>query len=228
MNGRVYIPVEVVGLTRGASGIAAGGSHTCALSGAAGNVKCWGMNWSGELGDGTTTSRSVPVDVAGLTSRVIAVAAGGQHTCALTAGGSLKCWGNNSKGQLGDGTTTKRTTPVNVMTLTSGVIAVAVGEDHTCALTAGRGLKCWGNNSKGQLGDGTTTNRLAPVDVVTLGSGVSLIAAGYLHTCALTIAGGAKCWGDNTAGQLGDGTGKPSRLPVTVVLPTNGLQEIKD
>jgi alpha-tubulin suppressor-like RCC1 family protein len=197
-------PVDVSGLGSGVRAIAAGGSHTCALT-AGGGVKCWGQNSSGQLGDGTTTSRTTPVDVSGLRSGVVAIAAGDLHTCALTVGGDVKCWGRNSSGQLGDGTTTSRTTPVDVSELGSGVVAIAAGGFHTCALTTDGGVKCWGYNGLGQLGDGTTTSRNMPVDVVRLGSGVRAIGAGGYHTCVLTASGGIKCWGDNTYGQLGIG-----------------------
>jgi alpha-tubulin suppressor-like RCC1 family protein len=215
-------PVDIVGLASGVVAVAAGGWHTCALT-SSGGARCWGANYYGQLGDGTTIDSTTPVDVSGLASGVVAVAAGGDHTCAVTNSGGVKCWGWNYSGQLGDGTTTDSTTPVDVSGLESGVVAVAVGDYHTCAVTSSGGVKCWGANGQGQLGDGTTTDRLTPVDVVGLAGGAVAVAAGSWHTCALTSSGGARCWGDNYYGQLGDGTTIHRTTPVDVSRLASGV-----
>ena len=106
-----------------------------------------------------------------MTSGVVDIAAGMTHTCALTTGGGVKCWGRNTNGALGDGTTTDRSTPVDVSGLASGVSAIAAGTEHTCAVTTGGGIECWGRNDGGQLGDGTTTGSTVPVGVVGFGGG---------------------------------------------------------
>lgn len=211
------VPVDVAGLSSGVSAITAGGGgggHACALTDT-GSVSCWGYNASGQLGDGSTANRLSPVPVSGLADAT-AVSAGGTHTCAMTSTGGLKCWGRNVWGTLGNGTTVDSTTPVDVSGLTSDVVAVAGGSDHTCALTSGGGVKCWGYNGAGQLGNNTTTQNSVPVDVSGLASGVQAISAGLLHSCALLTDGTAKCWGWNFHGQLGDGTTVTRLTPVTV------------
>lgn len=181
-------------------------------------VKCWGANFSGALGEGTTTGSLVPVDVLGLVSGVSAISTTGpDNTCALTSGGGVKCWGANGFGQLGDGTTTDSLTPVDVSGLTNGVIAIGAGDSHACALTSGGGVTCWGANEAGQLGYGKPTDFGFPeaIGVEGLSTGVTAIAAGGAHTCALT-GGGVKCWGSNSYGELGNGTTTGSSVPVDV------------
>jgi alpha-tubulin suppressor-like RCC1 family protein len=187
-----------------ATAIAAGFGHSCALT-RAGSVECWGWNRDGQLGDGTTSDRLTPVDVSGLRSGVTAIAAGGTHTCALMGTGGVKCWGNNEAGQLGDGTTSDRSTPVDVSGLSGGVTAIAAGGADSCALVSSGAVKCWGWNGYGQLGDGTTSGRLTPVDVAGLGGRATAIAAGGNDSCALMSTGRVKCWGWDYYGQLGDG-----------------------
>lgn len=207
------------------SAIDLGEYRTCALT-SGGGVKCWGSNWNGELGIGTYTYRFVPTDVRGLTSGVSAISVGGYHTCALKLTGGIKCWGYNGKGQLGDGTTSERTIPVGVSGMSSGVQAIAAGEYHTCALTLGGAVMCWGANAYGQLGDGTTEDRLTPTGVIGLSSGVIAISAGGYNTCALTSTGGIKCWGENASGQLGDDTTDQRLTPTDVFGLTSGMQSV--
>ncbi len=196
--------------------ITSGGEQACGLT-STGGVKCWGGNFSGQLGNGTNFDSYIPLDVTGLTSGVSAITAGYTHTCALVSGG-IKCWGSNSSGQLGDGTNTDNNLPVDVSGLTSGVSAITAGKSHTCALTTSGGVKCWGSNSFGQLGNATNIDSSIPMDVSGLTSGVSAISAGGYHTCALTTTNGVKCWGGNSLGQLGQGNDSftDSNIPVDV------------
>ena len=168
------------------------------------------------------SSTTVQASDAPSAGSVVAAAAGETHTCLLTGDGAVWCWGANSYGQLGDGTRTSRRVPVPVIGLTSGIKAIAVGGHHTCALTAGGDVLCWGRNNYGQLGDGTIYLRTQPVPVRNLAQASSL-AAGYAHTCAGRDDGTAACWGSNTSGQLGDNTTISRRTPVLV----NGLTQVR-
>jgi Regulator of Chromosome Condensation (RCC1) repeat protein len=174
--------------------IDAGYAHTCAIT-SRGGVKCWGANSHGQLGNDTRRLSRVPVDVIGLERGVKAISAGGSHTCAVTSTGRAKCWGRNLTGQLGNGSTKSSRTPVDVVGLASGIKAIATGDFHSCALTSRGGMKCWGANNEGQLGNGSRTERHTPVDVIGLQSGVSTIAAGVQRSCAVTSAGAAMCLG---------------------------------
>ena len=143
-----------------------------------------------------------------------ALAAGGSHTCALTTGGQVKCWGYGSDGRLGNGSTSNQFTPVSVANL-SGATALAAGGSHTCAVTRGGQVKCWGYSGHGQLGNGSTSSKTTPVSVSNL-SGVTALTAGYYHTCALTTNGQVKCWGYGGYGQLGNGSTSNQYTPVSV------------
>ena len=207
-------PVTVSGLSSGVSAITTGSDHSCAVL-FSGAVKCWGLNSSSQLGNDTTTASSTPVDVSGLSTGVRAVSAGSQHTCVLLRTGAVKCWG--AAGRTGDGSNTLRSTPVDVSGLSSGVIQIAAGHIHTCALLSTGAVRCWGSNSRGGLGDGTGNDRLSPVNVSGLSSGVIAISAGELHTCALLSTGAAKCWGWNDFGGIGIGTTGDRNTPQDVV-----------
>jgi alpha-tubulin suppressor-like RCC1 family protein len=193
-----------------AQAIAAGDNFTCVVT-TTGGVRCWGA-------DAAPTGRTdcmcldeccgTPSTSDALTGvRSMSTLPGqGQdgHVCALTATGGVRCWGYNTYGQLGDGTTTGRGTPPDTDVL-ADVQAIAVGGAFTCALTTAGGVRCWGNNWAGQLGDGTHTHRSTPPDTDVL-AGVQAITAGAAHICALMNSGGVRCWGHNYRGQLGDGT----------------------
>lgn len=205
--------------------VSVGGQHTCATTNA-GAVRCWGANAFGQLGDNTQTQSTVPVDVGGLASGVASIAAGLDFTCALTTAGGVKCWGHNNLGQLGDTTDVDRATPVDVSGLTSGIVAISAGHFHACALTNVGAVKCWGANSAGQLGDNSGLDQLAPVDVTNLSGGVASISAGSEHTCAVTTAGGALCWGSNAKGSIGDGTNTDRPIPTNVSGLTSGVSAV--
>jgi alpha-tubulin suppressor-like RCC1 family protein len=164
------------------------------------------------------------------------IAAGATHTCALTTFGGVKCWGDGNVGRLGNGATSDQSTPVDVLatgggTALSGVTQIAAGVSHTCALTTSGGVTCWGLGGGGQLGNGATPGtQSTPVDVVATGqgqggialSGVTQIAAGGAHTCALTTSGGVKCWGLGSSGQLGNSATPATQTTPVDVVATGG------
>ena len=219
------VPVDVSGLGSVVSATVVGGLQACVVM-SGGGVRCWGGNEFGQLGDGTTITRTVPGDVKGLDGHVVAVAAGRYHVCALTSRGGVKCWGRNDSGQVGDGTTISRALPVDVVGLASGVRAITAGGYHTCAVLDGGGVKCWGDNDYGQLGDGTQVDKVTPANVTGLSAGVAAVVGGDRHTCAVTSLGGAKCWGANEAGQVGDGTTVDKLTPVDVSGLTSGVRQM--
>lgn len=204
--------------------VAVGDNHTVAL-GTDGSVWAWGDNGNGQLGNGTTDPNTTPIqiipppqDPSGVT--VTAVAAGGNHTVVLKSDGSVWAWGDNTYGQIGDGTTNQINSPKQVIAPpsdTSGLkaTAVAAGHDHTVALKSDNTVHAWGYNKKGQLGDGTTNNNKSPIQVSSL-TGVLAIAAGFDHTIALRNDNTVWAWGNNSDGQLGNGTKTNNSSPVQV------------
>jgi len=148
------------------------------------------------------------------------ISTGHSHTCAILDDGSVNCWGDNTYGQLGDGTTTDRSTPTQTSSLGTDRAAVAItaGGLHTCAILADGSVSCWGANSQGQLGDGTTTDRNTPTQTSSLGTNKTAVAinTGYEHTCVILDDGSVSCWGDNYYGQLGDETNTDRNTPIQI------------
>lgn len=171
--------------------LALGAVHDCVVQ-ADGQVRCWGLNFYGRIGDGTKIDRPAPTLVRGL-SDAIDVAAGRLHTCALRRGGAVACWGTGFAGRLGDGAEEERSSPVTVSKLHDAV-ALAVGHEYGCALRRGGTVVCWGDNGDGVLGDGTRGSRSEPVAVQGV-AGATAIAAGEHSACAVLKDGAVQCWG---------------------------------
>ena len=145
-----------------------------------------------------------------------ALATGHDHNCALTTAGGVECWGAGAFGQLGNGNKLNSSVPVAVNGLSSGVVQVTTGQTHSCALLSTGSVKCWGYNSHGQLGDGTTVANVNPVTVVGV-SGAIALGSGNGHNCVVNSTGTVACWGTNTHGQLGDGSGTHRTVAVPVL-----------
>jgi alpha-tubulin suppressor-like RCC1 family protein len=272
-----YTPSQVMvgGSPLSVSSVAAGERHTCAVD-TAGNLWCWGNNWFGQVGDGTTSNRNSPVQIAYgfsyvsagwrhtcavkqdgslwcwgrnmegqigdgnnpgsddcsiwdfgndcnkyptyITFDVTLVSVGARHTCATKQNGSLWCWGDNNWGQLGNGTRVRKTTPYPVIT-PAGALSISVGRSHSCAIKTDGSLWCWGNNSSGQLGNGESVwdSSYLPSQVSPpMLSDVSFVSLGGGHSCAIKIDGSLWCWGNNWSGQVGDGTTQQRVYPVLV------------
>jgi alpha-tubulin suppressor-like RCC1 family protein len=207
-----YTPSQVMagGFPLYVSSAAAGERHTCAVD-TGGNLLCWGNNWFGQVGDGTTSHKNSPVLIA---SGFLYVSAGWRHTCAVKQDGSLWCWGRNMEGQIGDGnnpgsddcSTWDFGNDCNKFPtyIASDVTAVSVGARHTCATKQNGSLWCWGDNNWGQLGNGTRVRKTTPYPVITPAGALS-ISVGRGYSCAIKTDGSLWCWGNNSSGQLGNG-----------------------
>lgn len=209
------VPVRVTGISTAAA-ITSGGNHSCALLND-GTVWCWGNNVHGQLGNNSTNDSSAPVQVTGLSLAVSAVSAGGTHTCAILSDGTVRCWGSNALEQLGNSSLflgSNSRVPVEVTGLT-GAQTIVSGANHSCAkvTTTSDTVRCWGNNASGQLGSAWTlsgfstfeTTSNAPLVVNGITTPLGSISAGSDHSCAVRTSGTVNCWGENGAGQLGNG-----------------------
>jgi hypothetical protein len=210
-----------------AASISAGGTQTC-VADSAGVASCWGLNYSGQIGDGTEDDRIAPVRVAGLSASVSEISTGGGYrggfSCAV-ASGLVKCWGSGSSGQLGNGFQSGSLVPVNAKNLGSGATSISAAGGSACAIVAGA-ASCWGwNGSFGKLGNDSTEDSAVPVGVKYLSSGVTSISVGGNHTCALK-SGAAMCWGNGDHGRLGRGSISDSVVPVNVAGLSSGLSAI--
>lgn len=237
-----HVPVAVTGLTTAVAALALGNRHSCALL-SSGGVVCWGYNGWGQLGNlfaydpgSRNNNQATPVPVNGLSSGVIAIAAGTNYNCAVLATGNVKCWGSNWCGQLGNGGIIQRgqpsyydlsTSPVSVIGLSSGAVAVAAGDCHTCALLSSGGVQCWGDNSDGQLGDGgISLYSYIPVTVIGLTSGVATLTTGGRYTCALLVTGAVQCWGYNAWGEVGNGGTENTLTAVSITALSSAVVDL--
>ena len=218
--------------------ISSGKSHTCALN-YEGKVVCWGEGTSGRLGNGDSSGvdREYPVAVvetAGSTTPledIVQISAGGGHTCALTSGGRVLCWGEGTSGELGDGSFLSKSAPIEVISTEgsaeplTNIVQISAGDTHTCALTSRGSVVCWGNGANAQLGndDPLKENKNYPVSVVAEDGAngflqnIDQIDSGRNHSCAVTTLGRIVCWGEGANGQLGNDNIVADSTPVTVV-----------
>ena len=203
-------PSPVEGLPEGITELVTKQDHTCALS-ASGELYCWGRNDTGQLGNGQTLDSAHPhlVEVAGQTVRLVDTGTG--HTCARTASQALYCWGDNRYGQLGDLTTTNRTTPTYATGMEEEILDVACGERHTCVIESDKSVSCWGDNQHGQLTNHTVKASLEPFEIY-LGLDISDIESGLRHVCSRAESSSIRCWGYNWEGQAHPDITNPTKI----------------
>ena len=213
---------DIEGAQNNVVNVSAGYGHGCAKL-MDGSARCWGDNTFGILGDGTGEYRFPAITVTGL-DPVEQILAGNFSSCALTVNDDVLCWGGNSSGQLGDNDPWFRRTPTPVPGLESGVVAISAGNFHSCAVTASGAVRCWGGNSSGQVGNGSTESQRVPTTVIT--SGMTSIGTGANHTCAGSLTGASMCWGSNTYGQIGNGEFTDRVTPTPVSTLNSGVSHI--
>jgi alpha-tubulin suppressor-like RCC1 family protein len=218
---QVVRATDVTGLPGRVTAVRTGINHTCAVT-ESGGLWCWGSNQDGAIGPGFTGGSSrTPVAIPGYESGVVDVGTGYRFSCLLTRGGSVRCWGNSQYYMIGDGTITTRAWPTEVLGLVSGVKSIAVAHSHSCAVTAAGGVTCWGLNNTGQLGIGNTELPTTPQQVRGLEQGVQSVVVSGSNSCAVTTAGGVKCWGEYLPG-----AGSRNLTPVDVPGLGFGVAEI--
>jgi len=195
------LPLPVSGLPESIVQVSAGGNHTCAV-GVSGSVWCWGDGKDGQLSQGVFDNSSKPVKIKGLTKAVIGIGSGWYHTCALVIDGSVSCWGENEKGQLGNASTLKQARVVNAVGLYDNVSQISAGGQQTCAVKSGV-LFCWGDDNTGLIGSSATITHLTPYIIRLRGEFDNLYLGGS-HACVLNSTGEVTCWGADDHHQLGD------------------------
>ncbi len=192
-------PVTVIGLPGNALQISAGNQHVCALL-AGGQIQCWGCNEVGQTGAGFFSSASFTPVAVSLGGQAAAVAAGGDHTCALLEDGSVNCWGSGAQGQLGTGDTTDQSTPQPASLLVGTATDVAAGSHDTCAIIE-KSLQCWGGNSDGQLGEDASAESTAPININGQ-TDVAEVTVGSTRICVRHGNSDVDCWGEAPAGHI--------------------------
>ena len=208
------VAASVVGLNTAGSLASQGTGSYCAVL-ASTSVDCWGDNGSGDFGDNSTTDSDVPVAVSGLSS-VNSVVSDGDHSyCADLNSGAVECWGKGTNGELGDGASTASHVPVIASGITSAQGLASNGNDSYCAVSVGGPVDCWGLNTIGQLGNGMTTNSNIPVPVSGVNDGAMIAGDGTNSYCLVQATEAVECWGAGAQGQLGNGAGADSDVPVT-------------
>ena len=209
-------------LQKTAAAVAVGQGFTCAVT-VGGAANCWGDNSFGQLGNACVEPNvESPAPVKGLSTGVTAIAVGTAHACAIQLG-NVFCWGDNFRGQLGDGSNVPRAEPVAVTAVLGTFQGLSLGADHSCALSTMGTVACWGDNSQGQLGSGTINKGSRHAKVAGL-SNVLKLVSGDTHNCALDSMGALRCWGGNQKGQLGNGGNAAN--PSATAIP--GLAAVKD
>lgn len=204
------------------TGIATGTFHSCAITG--GIIKCWGLNGSGQLGDGGNLDSAQAVSVNGLSGLTpTKVVVGGYFSCGLFSNGTVRCWGRNDFGQLGTGNTTGLSSATTAAIGLTTVSDIEAGSHHVCAKTSSNQVYCWGYNAFGQVGNGSTDNKTSPTLISAL-TDISDLGLGSNHSCAVSSTGSTYCWGLNSFSQIGDGLTANRLAPIEITAAAGSVQ----